>query len=63
MIQDATACCSQGLEFVWGDGIHVWPQEYPEDGHEVTATGVFEVYSEGVAKYIHLVNASFEEAS
>ncbi len=62
VIQDATACCSQGLEFVWGDGSHVWPQDYPEDGNEVTVTGVFEVYTEGTVKYIHLVHASPEEA-
>ena len=25
VIQDATACCAQGLEFLWDDGTHVYP--------------------------------------
>lgn len=62
IIEDATACCSQGLEFVWGDGSRTWPDEYPEDGHEVVVTGRFEVYNEGSAKYVHLVDASLEDA-
>ena len=31
IIKDALACCSQGLEFVWGEGSHVYPDEYPKD--------------------------------
>lgn len=46
IIQDATACCAQGIEFVWGDGSHVYPDEYPEDGTEIVVEGVFETYTE-----------------
>lgn len=46
IIQDATACCSQGLEFVWGDGSHKYPDEYPKEGAEVTVTGTFQTYKE-----------------
>ena len=34
VIKDATECCAQGLEFVWGDGSHIYPDEYPTDGTE-----------------------------
>lgn len=46
IIQDATACCSQGLEFVWGDGTHVYPDEYPDENAEVVVEGRFETYTE-----------------
>ena len=46
LIQDATACCAQGLEFVWGDGNHIYPDEYPEDGTVVEILGEFETYQE-----------------
>lgn len=46
VIQDATACCAQGMEFVWGDGTHIYPQEYPEDNAEIVVEGIFETYRE-----------------
>lgn len=46
LIQDAAACCAQGLEFVWGDGSHVYPDEYPKENEEVRVQGVFETYQE-----------------
>lgn len=46
VVADAAACCSQGIEFVWGDGSHVYPDEYPLDETEVEVTGVFEGYQE-----------------
>ena len=46
IVKDATACCQQGLEFIWGDGSHVFPDEYPEEGSEVEVTGVFETYKD-----------------
>ena len=46
IIEDAMACCSQGLEFIWEDGSHVYPDEYPADGSEVEVTGIFETYQE-----------------
>lgn len=45
-IQDATACCAQGMEFVWGDGTHIYPEEYPEDNAEIVVEGIFETYRE-----------------
>ena len=44
LIQDATACCGQRMEFVWGDGTHIYPEEYPEDNAEIVVEGIFETY-------------------
>lgn len=41
IISDATECCAQGLEFVWDNNQHVYPDEYPEENTEVEITGVF----------------------
>lgn len=41
VIADATACCSQGLEFIL-TGEHTYPDEYPELGAEITVVGTFE---------------------
>lgn len=46
VIQDALACCAQGLEFIWDDGSHRYPEEYPEDNAEIIVTGIFETYRE-----------------
>ena len=46
IIQDATACCQQGLEFVWEDGSHVYPDEYPAENTEVEVIGTFETYKD-----------------
>lgn len=46
IIQDATACCSQGMEFVWEDGSHIYPDEYPPENAYVIIEGVFETYKE-----------------
>ena len=56
IIQDATACCAQGIEFVW-KGEHHWPQDYPPEDTEVTVTGVFDLYEENDNLYIQLLDA------
>lgn len=51
VIADATACCTQGLEFVW-QGEHIYPEDYPADGKEIELTGVFSSYEEeGITYY------------
>ncbi len=58
IIPDATACCAQGIEFVWGDGEeHKWPDDYPEEMSPIVVTGRLETYVEGETLYLHLVNA------
>lgn len=61
IIEDAMACCAQGLEFVWDDGSHIYPDEYPSDETEVEATGIFETYQEegDPNLYCRLKDASF----
>ncbi len=46
VIQDATACCAQGMEFVWENGSHIYPDEYPEENAEIVVEGTFETYKE-----------------
>lgn len=59
VIKDAAECCAQGLEFVWGDGSHIYPDEYPTDGTEVIVDGTFELYMENDSRYCRLANADF----
>ncbi|MBP5600085.1 MAG: hypothetical protein J6X48_07425 [Lachnospiraceae bacterium] len=59
VIQDATACCQQGLEFVLKDDPG-FPEGYPKLGEDVTVCGRFETYYEGETMYAHLVDATFE---
>ena len=56
VIQDATACCAQGMEFVLADA-YSYPDDYPEIGNDIVVTGVFETYFEGEYQYCTLKNA------
>nr|MCR4877168.1 hypothetical protein [Clostridiales bacterium] len=56
VVPDATACCAQGIEFVWG-GEHTWPDDYPEGGTDIIVTGRLEAYDEDGQMYLHLVDA------
>ena len=46
IIQDATACCAQGIEFEPAND-YKYPDDYPVEGQEVCVTGVFDTYKEG----------------
>jgi hypothetical protein len=52
IIQDATACCASGLEYLLAEG------EYPPDETEVTVTGEFELYAENGVLYGRLKDAA-----
>ncbi len=56
VIPDATACCAQGMEFIWS-GEHSWPDDYPEETTDIIVTGRLEMYTEGEYKYLHLVDS------
>ena len=58
IISDATACCSQGLEFVL-EGNYVYPDDYPPLDTEITITGVFDYYEERNVRYCRLLNADY----
>ena len=55
IIQDATACCSQGIEFVLSESLS--PEEYPPEGSYITVRGVFDVYEEDGFRFCQLINA------
>ena len=59
VIADATACCAQGIEFVWA-GEHVYPQDYPPPDTLITVTGTFGTYIENGYMYIQLSDAELE---
>ena len=46
LIKDALACCQQGLEFQWGEGVHTSAEDFAEEGSEIEVTGTFETYME-----------------
>jgi len=60
LISDATACCSQGIEFVL-DGNYSYPEDYPSIGTEITVVGKFNYYTEDdFYTYCQLLNAEME---
>ena len=60
IIQDATQCCSQGIEFVLDDS-YSFPDDYPEYGDNVTVIGEFDTYEDGGYTYCTLRNAKLVE--
>lgn len=60
IIEDAIGCCSQGMEFIWEDGSHIYPDEYPEENETIIVTGTFESYQEksDAFSYVRLNNAT-----
>ncbi len=62
VIQDAVGCCSQGMEFVWGDGSHVYPDEYPQENADIIVEGTFETYTDRGDKnlYCRLSHATIQ---
>ncbi len=56
IIQDATACCAQGIEFEL-EGDYSYPEDYPEIGSEICVEGVFDYYWDGGYAYCTLRGA------
>ena len=56
IIQDATKCCSSGIEFELEEE-RIYPDEYPDNGSFITVSGVFETYEEDGILYCTLRNA------
>ncbi len=59
LVQDATACCSQGIEFVTAADMK-YPDDYPPLDSEIIITGRFHSYKEGTFTYIELLDAEVE---
>ena len=55
LIEDATACCQQGIEFALG-GKPLSPREYPAESMIIEVTGVFELYEELGETYCRLAS-------
>ncbi|MBR6365910.1 MAG: hypothetical protein IKS10_07435 [Lachnospiraceae bacterium] len=62
IIQDATACCANGIEFL-RKGEFKYPEDYPEPGDEVRVVGYFETYEEDGELYARLRDATMEVLS
>lgn len=56
IIMDATACCSQGIEFALADDL-TYPDDYPELGADICVIGVYDTYKEGGYTYCILRDA------
>jgi len=59
IVQDATQCCSQGLEFVLDESQYE-ASDYPENGDEIVISGDFSTYTEGEYQYITILNSVLE---
>ena len=53
IIPDASACCQQGLEFIW-KGEHTYPNDYPKEKTIIEVVGVFGSYEELGRTYYYL---------
>lgn len=60
VVPDATACCQQGLEFVW-PGDHKYPEDFPEIKQDITVTGIYKlIENDGITyNYLEVVNLEF----
>lgn len=56
IITDATACCTQSIEFVLA-GNYKYPEDYPEVGTIITVGGEFDMYEQNGTRYYQLINA------
>ena len=56
VIQDATACCAQGIPFELA-GDHSYPQDYPELGDTITVVGTFEIHQQEGMEFCRLRDA------
>lgn len=60
VIQDATQCCSQGLEFVLDEDKYS-AQDYPAQGDEIAVKGTFSTYEENGGQYLTMVDSQLIE--
>lgn len=56
VIQDATACCAQGIPFELA-GDYSYPQDYPELGDAITVVGTFEIHEQEGMEFCRLRDA------
>ena len=59
VIADATACCSEGLEFDLANK-PASLEDYPAAGDDIEVSGTFSTYDEGGFTYCRLINAAMK---
>ena len=59
VVPDTTACCQQGLEFVW-PGNHTYPDDFPKPGEDITITGIYKLIETDGVTYTYLEANSVE---
>ncbi len=59
VVPDATACCQQGLEFVW-PGNHTYPDDFPKPGEDITITGLYKITETDGVTYNYLEATSVD---
>ena len=59
VVPDATACCQQGLEFIW-PGDHHYPADFPELGSDITVTGRYKLIDKDGFTYNYLEASNVE---
>ena len=59
VVPDATACCQQGLEFIW-PGDHHYPADFPNPGQDVTVTGIYKLIDKDGFAYNYLEATKLE---
>ena len=59
VVQDATQCCSQGLEFLL-DSEQYALEDYPADGDPIVIKGTFSTYEEDGGTYITIKDSVLE---
>ena len=60
IIQDATQCCSQGLEFVLDESKYS-AEDYPAQGDEIAVKGTFATYEENGGQYLTMLDSQLIE--
>lgn len=54
IISDATACCQTGIEFIWDDNTHAYPEDYPAKESIIEIVGTFSSYEELGKTYYYI---------
>ena len=56
--QNALLRCSWGIEFIWDNGSHMYPNNHPEESREIAVTDVFEMYTDGRTLFARIADAA-----
>lgn len=57
LVLDEAGCCVQGIDFILPDGA-VYPDDYPEQGADITITGTFEIFGDESYNYARIADST-----